>query len=428
MGSTIVIGCLIFACIASLMNPVVGLVAFVANILIGIGVRYPHFSAIPIMDLIAVSTAVGWFLSKKRIGRSDVPFPEKHDKIFFAFLGTICLGLVLNSGLQVLINETKISFPILALMFFGSSRLISSIRSLRFFVTALIVIIIGLSVEGIFFPLSFVDLENIYEGSELAKAVEVPGQSQRFIGLGRFDNPNEVALIMNVAMPFLLLSLIERTNMLHSTIAGCSLIATSYLTIKTMSRAGFLGYISMLIFIVLLGKNKKRKIVLTVILVAGMLPLLSSSYLTRIGTISVSDRDQSAEGRITAWREGIAAIKWRPVLGLGKGNWKDYHQLQPHNSLILVTAETGLVGGFLWVMLIVLAFKKLIKTEKIELDETDDHKYLKRVGTALKIVLIGFLVTAFFGNQCYNPLLFVFMGLPHAMERIALDMSAVAKN
>ena len=99
----------------------------------------------------------------------------------------------------------------------------------------------------------------------------------------------------------------------------------------------------------------------------------------------------------------------------------EYHHLEPHNSAVLVASETGLLGLLLWGALIAMAFRKLTAVERMHLGDGPQEEALKRMALGLKVALAGFLVTAMFGNQGYNPLLFLFLGVPHAIEAVARD-------
>jgi hypothetical protein len=401
------------------------------NYMFALAIRYPALSSIPIFHILFASMIIGCLLNIDTYKLRN--FPVKADRYFFYFIMVICVGLILRSDFSILIDELMVPIPILALFFLTGSLMVGNLKELKIVVKGFLLIIVLLGVEGVFFPLSFVDLENLYEGAELYKAIQTYSLEglvslKRFVGVGRFDNSNEVALIMNMVMPFLLFRMMKGRKNLSWYCAILAFFITSFLTMKTLSRAGFLGYIAMLSYFVFSKKEKTKKIAWAVILVCIMIPLLSTSFLDRIGTISISERDRSAEGRITAWREGVDVIKFRPFLGLGKGNWKDYHGLQPHNSIVLVMAETGLLGLYFWGMLIIFAFKKLKRIEAMSLDRNESEICLKQLATALKMAMVGFLVTAFFGNQCYNPLFYLFMGLPIGMERIAKNMIASSQN
>lgn len=423
--------------IASLRNPAIGLAAYYANLLIGISIRYPQLSGLRPMAVIPVFVIAGWYLKRTRINAFTLPFPARHDLMYFGFSFAIMVGNILYRGFRLSFSGL-IYLPISLLLFFGLSRMISSIGYLRIIITTLIVVIVALAVEGIFFPSSFTHQDQTYIGLEmphdLSSSIIDPEQAHerlektRFSGVGRFDNANEQALMMNIALPFLLLLIKDHGFKRISLLSGSALLVTTYMTIQTASRAGFLGYLAILMFS-FGGKNKGRQLLLTVVLIAMTAPLLSSSYMSdRVGSTSLTNSDMSAQGRIDAWYAAKVMIKSHPLFGVGKGNFIEHYELMAHNSLLLVAAETGLIGAFFWVMLIVLAFKSLNRIENMKLGATDDQRYLMRITTSLKLALIGFLVTSFFGNQCYNAFLIMFMALPHAMEKIALDMSAVAKN
>src|SRR5258705_278562 len=66
----------------------------------------------------------------------------------------------------------------------------------------------------------------------------------------------------------------------------------------------------------------------------------------------IDSKEQSAQGRIAAWSEGLQMFKRNPVIGVGYGMFTNSYPLTAHNSFVLSFAETGLIGAYFWVGLL----------------------------------------------------------------------------
>lgn len=90
------------------------------------------------------------------------------------------------------------------------------------------------------------------------------------------------------------------------------------------------------------------------------------SFTERVSTINLSK--ESSDGRYALWSNAIEYIQQHPLLGAGIGNWKlaaipfdnkvhddftaSYHV---HNDFLELTAETGIVGGLVFLSIFVLS-------------------------------------------------------------------------
>lgn len=106
-------------------------------------------------------------------------------------------------------------------------------------------------------------------------------------------------------------------------------------------------------------------------------------FLTRMANITGHNEmlssevvpDESIMLRLEYYKSAITAFLKHPILGLGLGGWAQFHDAHfhyaqnaadlrgvfwrhPHNIGLEVLAETGLVGGLLWVWFCTLVFKK----------------------------------------------------------------------
>ena len=130
--------------------------------------------------------------------------------------------------------------------------------------------------------------------------------------------------------------------------------------------------------------------------------------LTTINTI-----DNSARQRLTSWKWSWDLIKEKPLLGVGSGNWKvdvlkfenrlkaDYEYLfKAHNDFIETAAETGLIGGLLYLSLFVMTIWAFLrKVFSRQREEDDFYRYLFLAATGMAF----YAVDAFFNFPADRP-------------------------
>jgi len=91
----------------------------------------------------------------------------------------------------------------------------------------------------------------------------------------------------------------------------------------------------------------------------------NQSFTNRLS--SITSGETSSQMRLLSWERSGKLIKENPVLGVGAGNWKiavlqyegpaaaDFtYMVRNHNDFLEITAETGIIGGLLFVSLFVL--------------------------------------------------------------------------
>lgn len=221
---------------------------------------------------------------------------------------------------------------------------------------------------------------------------------------GQLQDPNELALVVVGAMPFLFGFWVRRRDMFSKClgIVGVALILKCVL--NTQSRGG------MLIFLAVIGVYfvKKYGIKYAFLGVFAMLPMMA------LGGRSGDKADASTEGRYEAWRAGLEMLGMDPIFGVGHKQFTGYHHLTAHNSYVLAPAETGLIGMFLWVSLLYL-------TIKIPVVALRDFENDPRAGAirAWAMSLLGmsaaYLVQMMFLSLCYHAITWVFFGLSGAL-------------
>jgi len=161
----------------------------------------------------------------------------------------------------------------------------------------------------------------------------------RYIGL--FNDPNDVGLSLVTALPMAMYLLrISRNTLMKLLLLVC--VGVILWGIKLTDSRG-----TILALGAILGIYSWRRFGIVRTGLAGMFVLpLMLLLSTRLDTIDPGEA--SAHGRVEAWYEGMQMLQANPVFGVGFGLFGDHNPLTAHNSYILVLAELGIPGYFLW--------------------------------------------------------------------------------
>lgn len=240
-----------------------------------------------------------------------------------------------------------------------------------------------------------------------SSASEIPAQDTtgwylwRVRGQGFLSDPNDFSQVLVMCLPLLWAAWRagkHLRNLLFVIAPGAMMGYGIYLS---QSRGAMLGAASLLFFTVREWLGTTRT---TVLMALGGAGFIAASA---IGGRAISSKEQSAAERIEAWSVGLELLKWRPVFGVGYGNFTDHNPLTAHNSFVLCFAELGLVGYFLWIGMIVLTFKSLTAV----IDCMPSRNPHRQMVALLRNSLVGFLVCAWFLSRTYQPVLYFLLAL-----------------
>jgi O-antigen ligase len=232
----------------------------------------------------------------------------------------------------------------------------------------------------------------------------------RIRGLGLMHDPNDLAMGMIVAIG-LIGGVWRPRPELRSALLIAAAGALVYGIYLTRSRGGAVALVVVLWRFTATRLGRVPALVLLAVLATGALAV---DY----GGRSIAVQDESASERVVAWTEGLEMLKSQPILGVGYGQFLDHHTLTAHNSLVLCFAETGLVGCFFWVALLVVTAIELHGVSRLPGDEPFDHA-ARQWAEGLQLALIGFLTAAFFLSRTFVPILYLLVGLSAALAAIA---------
>lgn len=228
---------------------------------------------------------------------------------------------------------------------------------------------------------------------------------------GVFGDPNDLAVLLNTALPFAVYFLLIKEKKIFP-LLGVLIVALGI--ILTHSRAGFLGLcINGLIFLFLYWKTQKRYVILFLGLAILLWFFAPESYKERIATITdweVDPETGNTGTRMDAWKVGMIEGLKHPILGIGAGcgfyvmgmSFKDWHNI--HNSFVQVFVEIGMIGFAIYLSFFLIPFKQYKRYIRSPNNNNALHR-LELIYKMILISLVSFASTAFFTPNAYSPLI-----------------------
>jgi hypothetical protein len=434
----------ILSFLVGMISPFWGLVGFICSLLLRFQDHYPEIVVIKPFTFLLFGMLLSCIINKHKLS----PRSWKQDKAIAYLLLLSILGLLVM-GRGALIHETYLFLCSIGI-YYVTSRILQTPGQ---FIT--LFFCMALSVAYLAY-LAIVDV-NLYSLS----SVYIDPRSDRWQGLGYYENSNEFGQLMITTIPFLLASILIRKSKILSLASIALMSIMIYVMVKCESRTVMitLGLMFVGTFMFRGSGNlfKKLSIGLTLsIIILGVLSITPGPIQDRLGTVLDAGNDESFQGRTRSWDYGFAMLSWYPITGVGKGQWIEYHGLMPHNSYVQVMAEMGIFGiwVFLWLIrLSFLEFKAIFKhttplsnappkddefnTHSSLFDETnidnekpsfyhlpdevtaevtipESHTGLtnmeKSVAIAVLVTFSGWLLYIFLGNQAYSIWTYFYFG------------------
>jgi putative inorganic carbon (hco3(-)) transporter len=237
-------------------------------------------------------------------------------------------------------------------------------------------------------------------------------RTPRIRGLGVLHDPNDLAVGFVVAFALLSGLAVAKDHIKAALLAVPALIL-GYGVFLTRSRGGTIAFLVVLWRVAANRFGQAPALLLAAALVVGAAAIDFGG-----GRSLTAPSDEAASGRLTAWTEGLEMLKSSPILGIGYGQFLEHHTLTAHNSLVLCFAETGLLGYFFWVALLVVTVLELRGLQMLP-EEGQADGSLKHWAGVLQLSLVAFMTAAFFLSRTFVPTLYLIVGLSTALTLIA---------
>jgi len=384
----------------------------------------------PNISILAVSL-ISLIIHRKVKGEFKITLTTP-DKAFGLFLVAVLLSNVTSFWVSYSINETieffkLVPFYLLAVSLLNSTSRIE--RYLRYSIYAMIFVclvqiytyhVIGLTRAtgvggyGIIFPNGY-QLGGFGMAKDLGGSVYgVGGYSGAFLG-----NASELGLAAVMYFPISwYLFKISRSRWMRIFFIVATIILL-YSVQVCGSRGAFLALVLTLLYA--LYKEKKLLIGLVcIIILAGPIYIATGDlYKERIASIAEGTDDESANIRVQLWKAGMRMLLANPAFGVGMSNFTNAYggayraegsrslYWSPHNILIQVASETGLVGLMAY-LAIFYAIGRTNRSTRRYASELPDKsgKIFVSLSNALDIALVGYFIAGQFITATYYPHLF----------------------
>jgi O-antigen ligase len=261
-----------------------------------------------------------------------------------------------------------------------------------------------------------------------AEAALPRGDSLQARYIGIFNDPNDMGMFLLMNIPIAAFFLVNSKNVVVKLLWLTAIVLLLLGIYWTKSRGSLVGTMIVFMGFFYIRYGKVKSIILG--LLASPAAIFVMSRFRSIGA-----EDESANARIEAWYQGVQMFKYRPLFGVGKDQFIEYHHKTAHNSYVLVMSELGVVGYTLWISFILLIFYMMFKV--IQLDPTkspamEKVKTEQSIALYLTVSILGFCATAFFLSRSYVLFFYVFAAMCTATyirtSRLHKDLPAKIPN
>jgi putative inorganic carbon (hco3(-)) transporter len=256
----------------------------------------------------------------------------------------------------------------------------------------------------------------------------------------RFGHPNALGMIAAASLPFYF-HVVKGSKSAALRLLCASLMLISIRVIMlTQSRTAFVGFLVFAGIVFMAAKRKARAMVgIVCVLIAVWMfapeetqqrfETFAESYrITTMAPGSLSDEEVNSLGsmssRLELMKHSFEAFIENPLFGLGLECFSSYSGrrwgvwLPPHNTYLQVMAETGLVGTFALLMLILYTFRNLKKAREFIIAHGVETSTISTIVSMLSAYYTIWLVVSFFGIELYNNFWWVTAGLSIVILRV----------
>ena len=224
------------------------------------------------------------------------------------------------------------------------------------------------------------------------------------------EDNNDLALAVVMTIPLLyFLYLQTRKRWLQWGLLA-SMVLCGFSALGSQSRGALLGIGAMLVFFWLKSRSKIAIGLMLVVLVPVAYQFMPEKWHARMMTIETYEEDNSAMGRINAWKMAINLTKDRPIIGGGfeiyngdifgryAPNPRDIHAA--HSIYFQVLGEHGYVGLALFMLLGILVWRDsswIVRKAR----GRNDLQWASDLARMIQVSMIGYAVGGAFLSLAY---------------------------
>jgi probable O-glycosylation ligase (exosortase A-associated) len=242
------------------------------------------------------------------------------------------------------------------------------------------------------------------------------------------EDNNALALSLIMTVPLMWFLFQEAQGRLVKAGMGILIVLTCASILGSHSRGAALAGVAMLGLLWLKSAYKVRLGLAMLVVLPFLLLSMPKSYFERIETISTYEEDQSAMGRIRAWKVATQIAIQRPIGGgfysISPANYRRYapeiadwieqfgrgHYPEAHSIYFKILGDHGFLGLALYLILGVSAYRGAGRV-KAAARESPGLEWAGRLAGMLQVSFIGFFVGGAFLGLCYFDLYYALIAL-----------------
>lgn len=266
----------------------------------------------------------------------------------------------------------------------------------------------------------------------------------KIAAIGSMGDNNGVAMALLMGIPFVLYC---AKYTAHPTVRLTMLFVAGLFAVTvvaTYSRGGFIGLIALGLMLLKNSRYKIRALIAVAAVAAVVLATAPDTYFERIHTISDATADNSFEVRLLSWKINYFIATEHPFIGAGPYAslvWQHWQLGLEHvrtwlfvSPLVLRTyvahsiyfqalGDTGFIGFFLFVSILLLALWKTWMTQRIA-RRNPGLEWSGELARATQISLVVYMVTGAALSLIYFELLYILLAVISRNHKTARQLSA----
>lgn len=163
----------------------------------------------------------------------------------------------------------------------------------------------------------------------------------RICGIGVFNDPNDFALILIVAMVVCGYGIGGARTLWMRLMLFAPLSLLGYALFLTQSRGGAMAAIAAVLVFLTSRFGCRNMVPLAIII----LPMLAMSFSGRQTQVDLENPEDTFQTRLELWNHSLDIFRSAPLFGIGQGKLNEELGHVTHNSYLHAFTEMGLLGG-----------------------------------------------------------------------------------
>ena len=233
---------------------------------------------------------------------------------------------------------------------------------------------------------------------------------------GYFQNSGELAILMLMTFPlsyYLYVYLKPRISKWEKIVLVVFWVSPVLTILGASSRGAQVGLVIQLLIMFRKKIFRVKQLAAVLVLLVGIYNLLPDEQKERF---EAAGSDKTSIQRLLYWKHGLEMINDHPVLGVGFFNFPPYYEKYfsadmlyqraqlPHNILIQVGTDLGLLGLTVYVFMLVMPFLLQSKMKNVK-------SIISVIVLGVNVGLVGFIVAGQFVTVAYYPFFWVGSGI-----------------